>query len=259
LKSKYPLTWILEVLGLPSSTYNDWLHPITSKRQIQDEKLTQIITEVWLKSDKNYGSHRLLKNLKENQKLHIGLNRVVKLMKLSGIKSEMVLKFTKPKTKVVESQLPNLIKLDKPSYYWTTDITYIQLTNKKWVYLSSVFDPINHKVIAFKVANHMTTDLVLDTLRSAFSTKGVKPKYLHSDMGSQYTSLEVENFLKSKSIKHSYSLKGYPYDNAYIESFHSILKRELIYRRKYQSLFEVIASVTNYIRWFNTDRISLVA
>ncbi|WP_349534012.1 integrase core domain-containing protein [Leuconostoc citreum] len=59
-------------------------------------------------------------------------------------------------------------------------------------------------------------------------------------------------------MQHSYSLKGYPYDNAGIESFHATIKRELIYLNQYQTLREVIISVENYIYWFNTSRISLV-
>lgn len=49
---------------------------------------------------------------------------------------------------------------------------------------------------------------------------------VHSDMGSQYTSQLFESTLDSYGLVHSYSLKSHPYDNALIENFHSILKRE---------------------------------
>ncbi|MBZ1541551.1 transposase family protein, partial [Leuconostoc mesenteroides] len=41
-----------------------------------------------------------------------------------------------------------------------------------------------------------------------------KPNYLHTDMGSQFTSFGFENLLKRHKIDHSYSKLGHPYDNA---------------------------------------------
>jgi len=43
---------------------------------------------------------------------------------------------------------------------------------------------------------------------------------IQSDLGSQYLSYEVEDFLKQNGMLHSYSRKGTPYDNAPMESFH---------------------------------------
>lgn len=75
-------------------------------------------------------------------------------------------------------------------------------------------------------------------------------------MGSLYTSQLFESLLKSNNIKHSYSLKGHPYDNSYIEGFHSLLKREWVYQHKFTSIEHVILSIYKYIRWFNEDRLN---
>ncbi|WP_413627754.1 hypothetical protein R4B61_00745 [Fructilactobacillus vespulae] len=58
----------------------------------------------------------------------------------------------------------------------------------------------------------MTSQLVKNTILAALK-QNKKPVYLHTDMGSQYTGFLFENFLKGHGIKHSYSLKGHPYDN----------------------------------------------
>ncbi|MHC9537248.1 integrase core domain-containing protein [Dellaglioa sp. BT-FLS60] len=57
---------------------------------------------------------------------------------------------------------------------------------------------------------------------------------IHSDMGSQYKSQLFESCLKSNGIEPSYSLKGHPYDNSYIEGFHSLFKRKWIYQQKFK-------------------------
>ena len=56
---------------------------------------------------------------------------------------------------------------------------------------------------------------------------------LHSDLRTQYTSRAFEECLKEKGILHSFSRKGIPYDNACIESFHSILKKEEVNQNEY--------------------------
>lgn len=56
---------------------------------------------------------------------------------------------------------------------------------------------------------------------------------LHSDLGSQYTSQIFEKYLVSKGIVHSFRRKGNPYDNAWMKSFHSVLKKEEIYLHTY--------------------------
>ncbi|MET1929292.1 DDE-type integrase/transposase/recombinase, partial [Enterococcus faecium] len=61
---------------------------------------------------------------------------------------------------------------------------------------------------------------------------------IHSDLGSQYTSEAYEAKLNELNIRHSFSRKGCPYDNAGIESFHASLKKEEVYPSKAYENFE---------------------
>ncbi len=73
----------------------------------------------------------------------------------------------------------------------------------------------------------MTVDCVLQTLTQAKQRYHIpEGMLLYTDLGSQYTALEVEEWLKVNKIRHSYSRKGTLYDNAGIESFHASLKKE---------------------------------
>ena len=84
-------------------------------------------------------------------------------------------------------------------------------------------------------------------------TRGI---ILHSDLGSQYTSQSFEKFLNSREIRHSFSRKGNPYDNACIESFHSVLKKEEIYLHTYQDSKEARRAIFEYIEGrYNRKRI----
>lgn len=112
-------------------------------------------------------------------------------------------------------------------------------------------------ILAHQISATMDTKLVVTTMQRALSQHR-KPNYLHTDMGSQFTSFSFENILKQHAINHSYSKLGHPYDNAKIESFHSSLKREMIYQFHFPSIAHLILAVSKYVDWFNSDCISVV-
>ena len=64
-------------------------------------------------------------------------------------------------------------------------------------------------------------------MNNAISNKNLNTQDLiiHSDLGLQYMSNKFEDYLNTLSFKHLYSKKGYPYDNAPMESFHSWFKK----------------------------------
>ena len=145
--------------------------------------------------------------------------------------------------------------LDDLSGVLTTDITYIQLMNRNWVYLATVYDPEKCRVVSYGLSSEMTKEFATSVVVKALKANG-KPKMIHSDMGSQYTSSLFERTLQDAGIDHSYSRKGHPYDNARIESFHSLIKRELIYHEEYRTIDDVRSSVEWYVNWYNNERIN---
>ena len=102
----------------------------------------------------------------------------------------------------------------------------------------------------------MTTELAMEAVENAcLNVKDTTGIILHSDLGSQYTSALFENMLTEKNMKHSFSRKGNPYDNACIESFHSVLKKEEVYRNTYHTFEEAKSALFEYIEyWYNRRR-----
>ncbi|WP_166434951.1 DDE-type integrase/transposase/recombinase [Weissella paramesenteroides] len=134
-------------------------------------------------------------------------------------------RYNKPTTVNDKEQMPNLIaNLDDLSDVRATDMTYIQLTYKSRIYMASVYVPENRKVLAYQIADIMTAQLATTVIVKALR-RGDEPLYVHSGMGSQYTSALFESTLAAVGIKHSYFRKGCPYDNARIEICHLLLKR----------------------------------
>ena len=73
---------------------------------------------------------------------------------------------------------------------------------------------------------------------------------LHSDRGSQYTSLEYKLITADQRALLSMSAKGYCYDNAAMESFFHTLKVQHVYLHNYQTRKEAAISIFEYIEVF---------
>ena len=142
---------------------------------------------------------------------------------------------------------------DEPNTVWCTDITYIS-TEKGFFYLSSIMDLFSRKIVAWELSENLKTDAVVNTIKKAIKSTGKKPKVIHTDRGVQYTS---DEYVKcTKGIDLSYSAIGNPWDNACIESFHALLKREWIWRftlKDYSHAYRVIFEYIN--AFYNTVRI----
>ncbi|MBE0339815.1 IS3 family transposase, partial [Paenibacillus sp. 23TSA30-6] len=122
-----------------------------------------------------------------------------------------------------------------PNEVWMTDITYIP-TDEGWLYLASVMDLYSRKIVGFHMDSRMTKELVIQALDQAYRVQRPGKGVLHhSDRGSQYASHEYQAKLVKYHMKGSMSRKGNCYDNACIESFHSVLKKELIYLDHYKT------------------------
>jgi transposase InsO family protein len=227
----------------------------SSERKKQKEKLTQRITYVFNDHKQRYGSPRIVDQLRK-EGFVVTEKTVGRIMKKLGLRSCMVKKF-RVNTTHSNHDLPispNLLNQDfaaaAPNQVWVTDITYIPCREGK-LYLANVLDLCTHKLVGWALGSRMTVDLVLTALDHAYKAKK-PPRGLihHSDRGSQYASLEYRERLQKYEMISSMSRKGNCYDNAVIEAFHSILKRELVYQTKFVTRQEAYDVIYEYIEFY---------
>ena len=190
------------------------------------------------------------------------LKRVQRHMAAQGLRSVVVKKYNHHANHgSVPDDKENILKRDFAAeginQKWCTDITYIHVQKEGWTYLASVMDLCSRKIIGYAYGTTMTADLAVEAVKNAcLNVKETKGIVLHSDLGSQYTSQAFESYLARKEMRHSYSRKGNPYDNACIESFHSVLKKEEIYLHTYKDFEEAGKAIFEYIEsWYNRKRI----
>lgn len=129
---------------------------------------------------------------------------------------------------------------------------------QKRLYLSTILDLYDKKVVAYKISKFNNNKLVIDTLIEAIAKrKDVYGLIIHSDQGFQYTSFEYKSICKSNGITISMSRKGNPIDDSPMERWHDILKKETLYNNNITSLQEYQKLVEDWILFYNNDRLKL--
>lgn len=156
-------------------------------------------------------------------------------------------------------KLERRFKCHEPNQKWVTDIT--QFTTKGGIlYMSVVKDLYDGFIVGAATAKHNRSSMVIDTVSSAISQLSYDEKsnlLIHSDQGTQYTSLPYHKLLSNHDIEPSMSRPGRPIDNAPIESFFSSMKTEWVNNTKKMNMDEVIDLVGEYIEFYNYSRIRL--
>lgn len=112
-------------------------------------------------------------------------------------------------------------------------------------------------VLAHTMADNMKAELVTGTIKKAKKRWNLPKDCInHSDLGSQYTAKETQKLLKELGFKQSFSRAGKPGDNAWSESFFSILKKEAVHWKHFQTREEARQAIFAYIEGFyNTRRV----
>ena len=174
-----------------------------------------------------------------------------------GIRAQWTKPWTTTRNSDFSKELHNVLNEqfnpNRPNAVWCTDITYIW-TQDGFVYLNCVMDLYARKIIAWTLADTMEVSTVIETINKAKACRSTdQPLIIHSDRGSQYVSAAWRE--ATETMQRSYSHSGYPYDNACIESFHSLIKREWLnrfniinFKHAYRLVFEYIETFYNIVR-----------
>ncbi len=209
-----------------------------------------------------YGCRRMWKALLRDGE-QVGRCRVERLMREHGIQGAK--RRGKPwRTTTADptaQRHPDLVNRDftapGPDGLWLADFTYLRCWEGV-VFFAFVIDAYSRRVVGWQFAANMRTDLVLDALRMALTTRdpGADVTLIHhSDAGSQYTSFDYNQELDDHDVLASIGSVGDAYDNAMAESFVDSFKTELITDRVWRTQTQLELAIVAYVGWFNHQRL----
>jgi putative transposase len=220
-----------EALRVSRSGYYRWEKAEPSRREKENAELVKQIKEVFVANQSRYGSPRITAELRQQQGLRCGKNRIARLMQQNRLVARGKRAF-RPRTTVAGgTAAPNLIQGLEPAgvnQIWVSDITYIA-TLEGWLYLAIILDLFSRKVVGWKLGETLEAELVVTALENALTRRTPeRGLYFHSDRGSQYSSQAVRKPLSVIGANLSMSALGNCYDNAKAEAFFSTLKSECL-------------------------------
>ncbi|QWD31105.1 IS3 family transposase [Polynucleobacter paneuropaeus] len=251
---EHAIRTMCKVLRVHHSGYYAWLKEPLSSRAYENQMIVGQIKQAWLASGTIYGYRKIHDDL-QDLGIACGEQRVYRLMKAQGLRSQTGYK-RKPRHHTgkphvaAPNHLGQQFDVLEPNETWVTDITYIR-THEGWLYLAVVLDLFSRQIVGWSMQGQMDKELVVSALLMALWKR--KPKQtvmIHSDQGSQFSSYEWQAFLKEHNLKQSMSRRGNCHDNAVVESFFQLLKRERIKRKTYASRAKAREDIFDYIEMF---------
>jgi len=260
-KEMYRVTKMAGVLGVSRSGYYAWIEKKSSNHEKEDKELSELILQIFKKHRGRYGSPRIWAELKD-KKRYVSRKRVERLMrelKLQARKRRKRIYTTdsKHRLEISENILNRQFHAQFPGEKWVSDITYLR-TNEGWLYLTTILDLFDRKIIGWSMSENMTANMVCRALdMSVRNRPPLEGLIFHSDRGVQYCSEEFRALLRNlcPAVRQSMSRKGNCWDNACAESFYKTLKDELDILEGGHSVHQVRTAVFEYIEtYYNRSR-----
>lgn len=258
-QANFPVRRMCRVLQVSPSGYYDWLDRGPSRRALANAVLLEQIREVHTESDETYGMPRVRAELLDRHVRASG-KRIARLMRRHGIRGVSRRRGFVVTTRRDERErpAPDLVNrrftADGPDQLWVADLTYVP-TWAGFLYLSIVLDVWSRRVVGWAMGDRMTAELVLAALNMALQQRKPSDVILHSDQGSQYTSVAFGQRCRTMGVRPSMGSVGDAYDNAMAESFFATLECELIDRRSWPTKTEARLALFSYIEgWYNPRR-----
>lgn len=139
--------------------------------------------------------------------------------------------------------------------HWGGDFTYIK-THQGWLYHAIILDLHSRKVVGWSFSRKRNAELTKSALRVAVQKENPKPGCLfHSDQGIEYAAHEYRDALSKAKMRRSMSRRATPTDNAIVESYFHTMKAEAVQRKTYDTDYEAVAEVMEFVRFYNKERL----
>lgn len=184
----------------------------------------------------------------------INVKRVRRLMRLMGLMAI----YPSKKLSIPDkghTKYPYLLKgllIERVNQVWQTDITYIPM-RRGFMYMMAIIDVKSRYILNWSVSNSMDAGWCTSVLEETIQMHGA-PEIVNTDQGSQFTSHEFQNVLKSHGIRISMDGKGRALDNIFIERFWRSLKYEHVYLQPAEGGLQLYTGIKSYIKFYNNER-----
>ena len=197
-----------------------------------------------------YG-YRLITGKLRQEGWYVNKKRVQRLWRKEGLQVPYRRRIKKSKGSSENSC--SVKKAEYINHVWTYDFIEDRTEDGRILKLLTVLDEWTRESAAIEVGRSIKSRDVISVLEYLFMVRGV-PGYIRSDNGPEFIAEAVKKWLKEQMVGTLYIEPGSPWENGYIESFHSRFRDELLNRELFYSVKEARVLAENWRMDYNHHR-----
>lgn len=235
------------VLGFSTQAFYKWKARPYSDSEWADAHLVNAIIDVHV-DDPEFG-YRFIADELERAGHRVGENRVHRLCRENQVWSVFAKKRghgRKVGPPVHDDLVQRHFAADAPDRVWLTDITEHR-TDEGKLYLCAMKDVCSGRIVGYAMSDRMTKHLAVAALNHAVDRRNAAGVVVHSDRGSQFRSRSFVAELKRHHLVGSMGRVGACGDNAAMESFFSLLQKNVLDRQRWRTRAELRSRIVHWI------------
>ena len=230
-------------LGVHRSTYR---YPVKSPLPQQVQLHQRIVSLSW--QYPRYG-YRRIRAVLEREGWSVSRKQVQRIRRKEGLKVH-------PKPQRISRQgvstgLPT--QATHRNHVWTWDFIFDRTDKGSTLKMLTMLDEYTRQCLAIRVERQIRSGQVLVTLWQAMMQYEI-PEHIRSDNGTEFIARKIQRWLRVNQIKTLYIEPGSPWQNGYIESFHSRFRDECLNREWLLNLREARVVIEDWRQHYNTER-----
>ena len=201
-----------------------------------------------------YGVRRITEQIRREGQI-VNHKRIANLMQAMGLQG-LIPKRNLSKNNMSHPVYPYLlrgVKASFPNHIWGTDITYIRMGQKGFLYLVAYLDWFSRFILSWRLSTTLEIEFVIKAAEEALREYGA-PEIENSDQGIQYTNEQYIQLFKSYETKISMDGRGRAMDNIFTERLWRTIKYEEVYLKSYETVMEAKQQIGEYINFYNHER-----
>jgi len=244
-----PVAVTCRVLKLARQPYYRWLAAPITTRELDEAYLANVLFDAHV-DDPEFG-YRLLADEADKVGVRASDRRVWRICADNGWWSVFGKKRAKNGKKVGppahDDRVLRVFRADAPNRLWLWDITE-HATSEGKLYLCAIKDVYSNRIVGYSISDRMTSRIAVNALASAVQRRrDVAGCIVHSDRGSQFRSRKVLRELERHGLLGSMGQIASAGDNAAMESFFSLLQKNVLDRRRWATRDELRLAIITWI------------
>lgn len=256
---RVPVAVACRVLGLTTAGYYKWLKDPVSQRDWDDAHLIDVLYDIH-EDDATLGYRFLTDELADEHGITVGENRVHRLCRIAGITASHHKKRSKPGSTgpaphddllaVVDEHgvIRHEFVADGPNKVWLWDISE-HPTKEGKLYVCAIKDVFSNKIVGYSIDSRMKSSLAQAAMRNAIALRSPLGTVCHSDRGGQFRAKRTQQLLANNGLIGSMGRSYGAGDNASMESFFSLLQKNVLNTRRWDTREELRIEI---VRWIET-------